>query len=52
MNLYNDRNVFMYLLLHCVDHGEEEDEGKMIEWFTLVNDKNELVRTEADLIYM
>lgn len=33
------------------DH-EEEDEGLMIEWFTLVNDKNELVRTEADLIYI
>ncbi|XP_061174972.1 MICAL-like protein 2 isoform X2 [Saccostrea echinata] len=34
------------------DHSEEEDEGLMIEWFNLVNDKNELVRTEADLIYV
>lgn len=33
------------------DH-EEENEVLMIEWFTLVNDKNELVRTEADLIYI
>ncbi|XP_060084115.1 MICAL-like protein 1 isoform X2 [Ylistrum balloti] len=29
----------------------EEDETMMMEWFQMVNDKNELVRKEADLIY-
>lgn len=31
---------------------EEEDEKMMVEWFDLVNNKNELVRKEADLIYI
>ncbi|XP_033757312.1 MICAL-like protein 1 [Pecten maximus] len=29
----------------------EEDETMMMEWFQMVNEKNELVRREADLIY-
>ncbi|VDI29029.1 MICAL-like protein [Mytilus galloprovincialis] len=31
---------------------EEEDDKMMVEWFELVNNKNELVRKEADLIYL
>lgn len=31
---------------------EEEDDKMMVEWFDLVNNKNELVRKEADLIYL
>lgn len=31
---------------------EEDDDRLMIEWFELVNNKNELVRKEGDLIYM
>ncbi|XP_046581961.1 LOW QUALITY PROTEIN: MICAL-like protein 1 [Haliotis rubra] len=34
-----------------VDTTEEEDD-MMIEWFKLINSKNELVRKEADLIYI
>ncbi|XP_062603725.1 MICAL-like protein 2 [Saccostrea cucullata] len=30
------------------EHSEEDDEGLMIEWFKLVNDKNELVRRVCD----
>jgi len=51
--------VFMFLVLmniYCTNvldlAEEEEDEDMMIEWFYLVNEKNELVRKEADLIYM
>ncbi|BFZ03505.1 hypothetical protein BsWGS_06544 [Bradybaena similaris] len=31
---------------------DEDDDELMIEWFTLINKKNELVRKEADLIYL
>ncbi|KAK3091480.1 hypothetical protein FSP39_020147 [Pinctada imbricata] len=34
-----------------VTQEEEEDEVMMVEWFKLVNEKNDLVRQEADLIY-
>lgn len=31
---------------------EEEEDDLMIDWFKLVSDKNELVRQEADIIYL
>ncbi|CAG5134845.1 unnamed protein product [Candidula unifasciata] len=31
---------------------DEDDDNLMIEWFTLINEKNDLVRKEADLIYI
>ncbi|XP_052761031.1 MICAL-like protein 2 isoform X2 [Mya arenaria] len=31
---------------------EDDDDELMISWFTLVNEKNELVRTENDFIYI
>ena len=31
---------------------EEDDDSLMIKWFELVSEKNDLVRQEADLVYM
>ncbi len=44
---------FSFSIWSCfsVDTTEAEDD-MMIEWFKLINSKNELVRKEADLIYM
>jgi len=39
------------LILLTVATTEAEDD-MMIEWFKLINSKNDLVRKEADLIYM
>ena len=39
------------ILCLCVS-AHEEDEDLMMSWFQLVNEKNELVRTENDYIYM
>ena len=45
--------LYMFKLLFVVFLArEEEEDDLMIDWFKLVSDKNELVRQEADIIYL
>ena len=39
-------------LCMCCSVAAEEEDDMMMEWFQLVNEKNELVRRETDLVYM
>ena len=42
----------VHTVLHCAPAEGEEDDEVMKEWFALVLQKNQLLRKEADLVYM
>lgn len=50
-NLFSEKDFQNVFLLYFIVQEEDEDR-MMVEWFELVNNKNELVRKEGDLIYL
>ena len=50
ISLMNDIFIKMFTSLLGTDEAMDEDE-LMVQWFELVNAKNDLVRKEADLMY-
>ena len=44
--------MYIYFIHCCTESDEAMDEGDlMVQWFELVNQKNDLVRMETDLMY-
>lgn len=37
---------------YWVNENEDDDDDLMVEWFSLISEKNDLVRQEADLVYI